>query len=446
MAKRNAGAGQSPRPPSTPTPTHTFNDVGDSRVPAEPVAGMQVPKSADDKDEASSSGVPTNDTLARGTSSPTHDAQVPKSTDGRNEASSSGAPNKTPACGTSTPTHTSNDEEDSHAPVDIKVLKSTDGKDEPIKTVAWGTPTPITTASASESGTSSSTDARRRLVPFEAFISPAQSRKSHVKSGDKHAADPFISPTAVRSRASMGGSASACFLGSQRPKGRVSGHGRRESASAAFEAYIVRDSPKQKTGARDADTRTIKPLSQPPRQPRFSEDSESLSVSSPVIPDAVPVPESESDAGSDGGVDDTNGMDVDAGDACVDSTRVDDGMASGDSEGEGEGEAEAQEEGKGQPDEADTLLELASVHLSQPEVVVDEEVPESPVDEADKVGDMGKVMDEVRSACVLCPLALLRGLVSRSWKPRSRGWLTNLGRKLGTRWLCVDLFAWVRRC
>jgi hypothetical protein len=368
-------------------------------MPVEPIAGMQVAKSTDDKDKTSSSGAPTNKTLVRDTSSPMRtynddeeshvpvdiaDTQVPNSTDGRDEASS-GVPIKTPARGASSPTHAYNDDEDSQVPVDIEVLKSTDDKDEasssgmPIKTLAWGTsspahsfnddvdghmpldvvdtqvpkstdgkgetssstapinkiaawgtPTPTTTASASESGTSSSADARRRrpvsFVPFEAFISPVQSRGSHVKSGDTHAADPFVSPTATRSRASMGTSASACFLGSQRPKRRVSGHGRRESASTAFEAYIVRDSPKQKSGAStgtDTDTGTdIKPLSQPPRQPRFSEDSGSLSVSSPVIPDAVPVP--ESDIGSDGGADDANAMDVDAGDAYVD---LDDGMA-----------------------------------------------------------------------------------------------------------------------
>ena len=367
LARRNTGAGQSARPTSTPTPTSTSNDDGDSHVPVERIPETQVFKSTGDKDEAASSGARIN------------------------------------------------------------------------KTVTWGTPTPTTTASVSESGTSSSADTRRRRtissVPFEAFISPVQPRGSHVESGDKgkskeitQAADPFISPTAARSRASLGGSSSASL---QRPKGRVSGHARRESASAAFEAYIVRDSPRRMSGAitsADADTGTgIKLLSQPPRQPRFSEGSESLpsssvSVASPVIPGAVPVLVPESDVGADGCADDTNAMDVDAED---DSTHVDDGMALG--------------EGDVEPDEADTLLELASVHLSQPEAVADKEAPECSVDEASKVGVMDAVMDEVRSARVLSLLALLRALVSRlghwGWKTRSHWWLMNLDRKLGTRWL-----------
>jgi hypothetical protein len=99
------------------------------------------------------------------------------------------------------------------------------------------------------------------------------------------------------------------------------------------------------------------------------------------------------------------------------------GWREGEGEGEGEGEAGTREED--QPDEADTLLELASVHLSQPGAVVDEAVPGSSADGVGKVGDLDEVMDEVRSPFVLCCLALLRGLVSRSarcgWKTLSRG-------------------------
>lgn len=246
-------------------------------------------------------------------------------------------------------------------------------------------------------------------VPFEAFISPVQSRGGHVKndhdegkSRDKgkgkeimHTADPFTSPTLVRPRASMGASASVYLMGSQRSKGRVSERARRESASAAFEAYIVRDSPKQTSGHTSTSTDTgigMKPLLAPPGKPSSLEGPESLpfsslSVVSPVVPDAVPVTvpiPAEVDRQAE---------DADPGDVCVDSVRVDDGITLD----EGEDEPERSEE---EPDEADTLLELASVHLSQPEAAMDR---------ADKIGVMD-VMDEVRTPCFPCLLALLRSL------------------------------------
>ena len=223
-----------------------------------------------------------------------------------------------------------------------------------------------------------------------------QSRSGHVKNDhddhdegkgrDKgkgkeimHTADPFISPTSARSRTSMGANASVYLMGSQRSKGGVSERARRESASAAFEAYIVRDSPKQTSRAHTGtktDTGTgMKPLPTPPGKPSSLEEPESLSFSSlsmvsPVIPDAVPVTVPVSAEIAEG---------ADAGDVCVDSVRVDDEITLD------EGEPEVQEE---EPDEADTLLGLASVHLSQPETAVDQ---------ADKIGVVD-VMDEVRTA------------------------------------------------
>jgi len=97
-----------------------------------------------------------------------------------------------------------------------------------------------------------------------------------------------------------------------------------------------------------------------------------LSMVSPAIPDAVPVTVPVSAEVAEG---------ADARDVCVDSVRVDDEITSD----KGEGEPETQEE---EPDEADTLLGLASVHLSQPETAVDQ---------ADKIGVVD-VMDEVRTA------------------------------------------------
>lgn len=337
-----------------------------------------------------------------------------------------------------TQTHASNVDGDVQVlaePVAVPAPRSTDG-DERVASSEEGasakrgalvTPTTTTTTTPSASGlgvslsggVGASASVRRRevsFVPFEAFISPVQSRSKNVnydrdhdnregekrieKSGDKgkgkgkgkevaYSNNAFATPTAARSRAStsMGASAGMSLLGSHRSKGRV-------SASAAFEAYIMRDSPKRTSRARtgaSTDTNTdtdtgagvgtddvrvrpdIEPLRQPlqpHREPRFSE-SASASVASDVGP-----------------ADDANAMDVDAGDACVASMRVDDGVAL--AEGEGEGEA----------DEVDPLLELASVHLTPIEAVA--------ADEADKVGE-NDVTDEVRCACMLCVfLALLR--------------------------------------
>ncbi|KAF8551875.1 SET domain-containing protein [Imleria badia] len=285
-----------------------------------------------------------------------------------------------------------------------------------------------------------SAHARRRrtstFVPFEAFISPAfgGTRVQNDHSSDKgkgkarEITDPFISPTMARSRVSMGASTSA---DSHKAKGRAFWHGRRESASAAFEAYIVRDSPKKgseartgagtgvDTGAGTKDAQAIEPLPQPPTQARFLQGSETLSSSTPVIPDAVPaavpvpVPVPETD---EGGTHDTNAMDVTLentvevdgqaedveGDIGVDSTRVDDGMTLREDEDEDEDESEPEPQEEAEVDEADTLLELASVHLSQPEEVVEdeedeeeeqEEEPESSVDSADE-GEEMDVIDE----------------------------------------------------
>ena len=189
-------------------------------------------------------------------------------------------------------------------------------------------------------------------------------------------------------------------------------HGRRESEAAVFALFIVRGPLRQVGGARagtDAGSNNAQPakaLLQPPRQPRFSgsEDSASPSVSlaSPVpdvVPVMVPVPVPESEGGREGPVEDMdvaleNGMevngnaveDVDAGDVGVDSTHVDHVMAL--SEDVGGEELETQEVVA--LDEADTLLELASVHLSQPEA---EDVVEVviPGPSAGEVDEMNKV-------------------------------------------------------
>lgn len=304
------------------------------------------------------------------------------------------------------------------APIDKRVVSaSTEAKHGPSSSSSsegarvdkhgvGGTPTPTTASTSESSASSSSARARRRLVtsvPFTAFISPMHARDEREK-GKARAADPLISPTARRSRASMGGAGSLFLLGSQRPRERASRHARRASMSAAFEAYIVRNSPTQTRASASADVDTevqdVKTLPQPPRQPQFSS-----SHVSPVVPDAVPV----SDVGRDGGAEDADVMDIalenrqakDVDERGVGSMRVDDdGMASG----EPEGKPETQE--AVEVDEADTLLELASVHLSQPEGV-----PERFVHDTEMGGEMD-VVDEVRCAYMLCLLALLRGLVS----------------------------------
>ncbi|KAH0832246.1 hypothetical protein J3R83DRAFT_13220 [Lanmaoa asiatica] len=343
LARRNVGADQPSRSTSasTPTPTFAFSEDGDDHAPAEPAepAAVLAPRSTDSKDGASSEGTGTKSGVL------------------------------------STPTLTT------------------------------------TTGSASRSGGPSSVRRRKvSFVPFEAFISPVQSRGGDIKndhneqekgegkksSGDKgkgeeipDVPDVTVSPTAARSRASMGGSLP--LLDSQR---KVRRHGRRESASAFFQAYIVRDSPKQTTGARtgtDTDkdawigagvetgTGTeelpprpgIKPVPQPqsPGRLRFSE---SISASSPVISDVhadtvlVTVP--ASDVGGDGHAEDTNAMHADTGDDCIGSTSADDGVMLCEDEGEGEPETT----GEGETDEVDMLLELASVHLSQTVAEADE--------------------------------------------------------------------------
>ena len=88
-------------------------------------------------------------------------------------------------------------------------------------------------------------------------------------------------------------------------------------------------------------------------------------------------------------VDENAVEDVDAGDVSIDSTHVDHVMAL--SEDAGGEEPEMQEVVA--VDEADTLLELASVHLSQPEAegVVEVVVPGHSAGEVDE-------MDEVRCA------------------------------------------------
>lgn len=347
---------------------------------------------------------------------------------------------------TSTPTQTSQEGGDARVPVvtvAVPVPRSMDGADRVVSSLerastqsgAWSTPTPATTkTTASGLGASSlnGASATRRevsFVPFKAFISPVQSRGRDVKhdhgkgkSVDKgkgkevvHATDASFTPTAARPRTD----GSASLFSSQRPKARESRHGRRESA--AFEAYIVRDSPKQTSVARTVSTSTdprtgtddvqlrpgIQPLVHLPREPRLSDSgspsvSVASSVASPVMSDTVPdmaqVP--VLDVGGHAPLaDDTNGMDVDAGDGCVDATRMDDGM------GVGEGEPETTNEGEA--DEADSLLELASVHLTPVEAEV------ITVNETNKVGGMD-VVDEVRGACTLfffslSDLALLRG-------------------------------------
>ena len=123
-----------------------------------------------------------------------------------------------------------------------------------------------------------------------------------------------------------------------------------------------------------------------------------------LVPDVVPVmvrvPVPESEGGGEGPVEDMdvaleNGMevngnmveDVDAGDVSVDSTHVDHVVAL--SEDAGGEELETQEVVA--LDGADTLLELALVHLSQPEAedVVEVVVP------GPSAGEVGE-MDEVR--------------------------------------------------
>ena len=387
-------------------------------------------------------------------------------------------------------------DEDTHASVEpvtmpppaaTQVPSSTNAKDGPSssseggarfnKGVAWGTPTP-TTVSVSESSASSSAHARRRrtftFVPFEAFISPALSWAKRAKndpSSDKgkskarEIADPFVSPTVARSRTNTSTSGD-----SHKARGRVSWHGRRESASAAFEAYIVRDSPRKgsedrvgtsadvETGGGSKDAQPVEPPAQLPIQT----SSGSLSTSTLVVPGAVLAPESDADVGRDELAHDTNAMEVTLEntvevdgqaedveeDVGVDSTRADNDMGEDEdededeSEGEGEDEDEGEDGGKpemqeeAEVDEADSLLELASVHLSQPEQVVEEvveEVEEVDSDSCVEVADEGgvmDVMDEVRSACVLSLLALLKGLVSWllwRWEARRRKRrLTNL--------------------
>lgn len=387
----------------------------------------------------------------------------------RNVSASQPCRPTTASTSTSTPTHTHthafDEDGDTHALAElfaVPSLEPMDGVDQ-LALPSEEASTKSTTVSALESGASSSSggpsaSARRRrvpFVPFEAFISPMQSRSKNVKNDRDHdghqkgksidkgkgkeivyADDVIASPTVARSRVSMGASASVSSLGSQRSKRRESRHVRRESASAAFEVYIVRDSPKQTSGARistSADTDTgagtgandmrprpnTKPLPQLqlPRAPRFSESGSvsasspsSPSVASPVISDVVPVTVQVpvSDVGVDGPADDTRAMDVDAGNGCIDSRRVDDEVASGECggggvnvsvsvsvgepEGRGEDEGEADE-----ADEADTLLELASVHLSPTEA----EVEAVAVHEVDKVVEM-EVTDEVRCACMVC--------------------------------------------
>ncbi|KAG8214805.1 hypothetical protein J3R82DRAFT_9949 [Butyriboletus roseoflavus] len=312
---------------------------------------------------------------------------------------------------TSTPARTSYEDGDTHVPVvpvAVPAPRSTDGND---RLVSWlegaSTPTPTTTTTtASGLGASSNGETARRrevsFVPFRAFISPAQSLDRNVKhshndhekerSDDKgkgreivHPDHASVSPTAPRSRTD----GSVSLLGSQRLKAREYRHRRRESASTAFEAYIVRDSFKQTSVTCVAST-----AMDPATATATAIDDVRPDVEPPVQPQLPQVPRL-SESGSCrtlAGVDLlltirmgwmlTQEMIVLMRLAWTTGWCWIEG-AVGESETTGEGEDEDE------ADEADALLELASVHLSQeePEVVA--------VDEANKVGEM-EVIDERR--------------------------------------------------
>lgn len=267
---------------------------------------------------------------------------------------------------------------------------------------ALNTTTTITMPTASGSGTSASSasaSAKRRgpaFVPFEAFISPVRSLDKHASHKGKYVDEASQneiangtegpSPTVSRTRMSTG------MLGLQKVKGRETGHARRESAVAMFEAYIVRESPR---GERTRVSERVDPdggegagagrrKEGRVEEPVWGDESQRVDVAS-----VGPVEVSGDGADARGNARDASGdvIEGDVGDVTVDATRVDDDET----------------EGEGDTDDTDALLQLASVHLSQTnEEAEGDAVPESAVNEVD-------MMDEVR--CALCSvLTSLTGL------------------------------------
>lgn len=300
---------------------------------------------------------------------------------------------------TPTPTQTSNEDGESRTPAESVAAPATKTKTNrnaragsseertSHKGGAWRTSTPATVSAPGSEATSAR--ARRRrvpFVPFEAFISPMRSWSKNASDKGTRVDEDIrdvngrISPTASRSRTMSTG-----MLGSRVLKGkeRESRHVRRESAAAAFEAYIVRNSPRReqtRMGRRadmDGDEEVDADADAGAGMGHNLQSVESLAVKSLETKKSERVEPVVSEAVSVGVLDDGGDEVGDAVEAPVDSTRVDDG----------------------ETDETDALLELASVHLSQPTTNVEAEaqgveVPELVVNEVE-------MMDEVRCAYIL---------------------------------------------
>lgn len=264
---------------------------------------------------------------------------------------------------------------------------------------AWSTPVPTT-----RTRTSASAGAKRRrssFVPFEAFISPARSWDTHASDKgkgvegsiqDANESSVGVSPTVSRMRTVSTGVLGLRELNGKsksKEREREARHARRESAAAAFEAFIVRDSPREVTtrvggradtdingdGEVDVDVDVDAGAEKEVQRVEFG--SERVE---PVV--SVEVPVGVSNDGGDATV-------VDVGDVPVDSTaRADDG--------------------EGETDETDALLELASVHLSQPGGEAEAEA--EGVGASEPVSNEVEMVDEVRCGRILCMSTTLRSL------------------------------------